>query len=237
MSTNTLSHHQIATREQWLERRLALLKEEKELTRRGDELARRRRELPWVLVDKEYRFETADGTKTLPELFDGCSQLLVYHFMYAPGWDEACKSCSFWIDNFNGTDVHLRHRDVRFLAIGHAPLAKLDAYKTRMGWSFPFVSSHGSDFNYDYSVSFDPADLEAGVTYNYAKQKELNEEMPGISAFVKADDGKTYHTYSGFGRALDRLNAAYQVLDLAPKGRDEERLEWPMEWLRRHDQY
>src|SRR6185312_15775873 len=237
MSTNTVPHHQIATLEQWLQHRVQLLKEEKELTRRGDELARRRRELPWVLVDKEYRFETAEGSKTLGELFDGCSQLLVYHFMYASGWDEACKACSFWIDNFNGTDVHLRHRDVRFLAVGHAPLAKLEAYKKRMGWSFTFVSSQGSDFNYDFGVSFDSATLEESVVYNYVRQKELNEEMPGISAFIKTDDGSIYHTYSAYGRGLDRLNGAYQLLDIAPKGRDEDKLEWPMEWLRRHDQY
>ncbi|HEY1975827.1 MAG TPA: thioredoxin family protein [Candidatus Baltobacteraceae bacterium] len=237
MSTNTVSRHHVATREQWLEQRLQLLKEEKELTRRGDELARRRRELPWVRIDKEYRFETPDGSKTLAELFDGCSQLLVYHFMFGPDWDEACKSCSFWIDNVNGVDVHLRHRDVRALAISHAPLPKLEAYKKRMGWSFPFASSYGSDFNYDFGVSFDPKDLDGGVVYNYVKQKELNEEMPGVSAFVKTDDGSVYHTYSAFGRGLDRINGAYQLLDLTPKGRDEDGLEWPMEWLRRQDQY
>jgi predicted dithiol-disulfide oxidoreductase (DUF899 family) len=229
--------HQIATREEWLEQRVALLKDEKELTRRGDELARCRRELPWVLVDKEYRFETAEGTKTLAELFDGSSQLLVYHFMYGPDWDEGCKSCSFWADNFNGIDIHLRHRDVRFLAISRAPLATLEAYKKRMGWSFTFASSYGSDFNYDYGVSFDPADIENGVVYNYVRQKEPSDELPGISAFIKASDGNIYHTYSAYGRGLDRFNGAYQLLDLVPKGRDEDRLEWPMEWLRRHDQY
>lgn len=237
MSTNMLSKHPIATREQWVTQRLELLKDEKALTRRGDELARRRRELPWVRIDKEYRFETSEGSKTLGELFDGCSQLLVYHFMFGPDWDEACKSCSFWVDNFNGIDVHLRHRDVRLLAIGHAPLDKLDAYKRRMGWNLTFVSSFGSDFNYDYNVSFDPKALADGVTYNYVKQTELNDEMPGVSAFIKADDGVVYHTYSAFGRGLDRLNGAYQLLDMAPKGRDEDRLAWPMEWLRRHDQY
>jgi predicted dithiol-disulfide oxidoreductase (DUF899 family) len=237
MSTNTLPKHPIATREEWLEKRLELLREEKELTRRGDELARRRRELPWVRVDKEYRFETVDGAKTFAELFDGCSQLLVYHFMFGPDWDEACKSCTFWIDNVNGIDVHLRHRDVRLLAISHAPLAKLEAYKKRMGWSFTFASSYDSDFNYDYGVSFKPEDVEKGVVYNYVEQKELSTEMPGVSAFIKADHGTIYHTYSTYGRGLDRINGAYQLLDLAPKGRDEDKLPWPMDWLRRRDQY
>lgn len=237
MSTNTLAKHPVATREQWLEKRLVLLREEKELTRRGDELARRRRELPWVAVDKEYRFDTVDGTKTLADLFDGSSQLLVYHFMFGPDWDEACKSCTFWIDNVNGIDVHLRHRDVRLLAISHAPLVKLEAYKKRMGWSFTFASSYDSDFNYDFGVSFKPEDVEKGVVYNYVKQANTSTEMPGVSAFIKADDRTIYHAYSTFGRGLDRVNGAYQLLDLAPKGRDEDKLPWPMDWLRRHDQY
>ncbi len=237
MSTDTVTKHPVASREQWLEERLNLLREEKDLTRRSDELARRRRELPWVLVEKEYRFETVDGGKTLGELFDGCSQLLVYHFMFGPDWDEACKSCTFWVDNFNGIDLHLRHRDTRFLAISRAPLAKLEAYKRRMGWSFPFASSYDTGFNYDYGVSFKAEDVEKGVVYNYVEQRELSTEMPGVSAFIKTGDGPIYHTYSTFGRGLDRINGAYQLLDLTPKGRDEDRLPWPMDWLRRHDQY
>ena len=229
--------HRIGTREEWLAARLELLEAEKELTRRSDELARRRRELPWTRVEKSYSFDAPEGRRTLAQLFGDCSQLLVYHFMLGPEWDAGCTSCSFWADNFNGIDVHLRHRDVSFLAVSHAPLAKIEAYRQRMGWTFPWVSSFGSDFNFDYGVSFKPEDVERGaVFYNYA-QREVDTERPGASAFIKDDDGTVYHTYSTYGRGLDLLNGAYQYLDLVPKGRDEEGLPWTMAWLRRHDEY
>jgi predicted dithiol-disulfide oxidoreductase (DUF899 family) len=232
-----MTKHKTGTREEWLAARLELLEAEKELTRRSDELARRRRELPWTRVEKSYAFDAPEGRKTLAQLFDDCSQLLVYHFMLGPDWEAGCKSCSFWADNFNGVDVHLRHRDVSFLAISHAPLAKIEAYRKRMGWTFTWVSAVGSDFNFDYGVSFKPEDVERGrVFYNYA-WREVEAEMPGVSAFLKDEDGTVYHTYSTYGRGLDVLNGAYQYLDLVPKGRDEDGLPWTMAWLRRHDEY
>jgi predicted dithiol-disulfide oxidoreductase (DUF899 family) len=235
--TEGMTKHRIGTREEWLAARLELLEAEKELTRRSDELARRRRELPWTRVEKSYSFDAPEGRRTLAQLFGDCSQLLVYHFMFGPDWEAGCKSCSFWADNFNGIDVHLRHRDVSFLAISHAPLAKIEAYKKRMGWTFTWVSSCGSDFNFDYGISFKPEDVERGpVVYNYVRQ-EVETEMPGASAFFKDDDATVYHTYSTYGRGLDVLNGAYQYLDLVPKGRDEDGLSWTMAWLHRHDEY
>jgi predicted dithiol-disulfide oxidoreductase (DUF899 family) len=232
-----MTKHRIGTREEWLAARLELLEAEKEHTRRSDELARRRRELPWTRVEKSYDFDTPEGRKTLAQLFGDCSQLLIYHFMLGPDWEAGCKSCSFWADNFNGIDVHLRHRDVSFLAISHAPLANIEAYKKRMGWTFTWVSSLGSDFNFDYGVSFKPEDVGRGAVFHNYVQQEVDTEMPGASAFFKDDDGTVYHTYSTYGRGLDVLNGAYQYLDLVPKGRDEDGLPWTMAWLRRHDEY
>jgi predicted dithiol-disulfide oxidoreductase (DUF899 family) len=231
--------HPIVTPDQWLDARKALLAQEKEFTRLKDQLARQRRELPWTRVEKTYVFEGPEGQKTLAQLFRDCSQLIVYHFMFAPDWEEGCKSCSFWADNFNAIDVHLRHRDVSFLAISRAPLDKIEAYKKRMGWGFTWVSSSESDFNFDYGVSFKPEDVERGkFWYNYAwLEEDLQTEMPGISAFFKDEDGVVYHTYSTYGRGIDLANGAYQYLDLAPKGRDEDGFSWPMTWLRRHDEY
>ncbi len=219
----------IAPREEWLRARLDLLQAEKELTRQRDELSRRRRALPWVRVDKAYRFDTVDGPRSLPELFEGRSQLLVYHFMFGPEWPEGCPSCSFWADNFDGVGVHLAHRDVTFLAASRAPLDRLLAYRSRMGWTFPWVSSSGSDFNLDFGVSDSP-------TYNYAPSDSPQEELPGLSAFALRD-GEVFHTYSCYARGLDAFNGAYQLLDLTPKGRDEGGLEGPMAWLHRHDAY
>ncbi len=219
----------IAPREEWLRARLDLLQAEKELTRHRDELSRRRRALPWVRIDKDYRFDTEDGPRSLPELFEGRSQLLVYHFMFGPEWPEGCPSCSFWADNFDGVGVHLAHRDVTFLAVSRAPLDRLLAYRSRMGWTFPWVSSSGSDFNLDFGVSDSP-------TYNYAPSEAPQEELPGLSAFAQRD-GEVFHTYSCYARGLDAFNGAYQLLDLTPKGRDEDGLEWPMAWVRRHDAY
>jgi predicted dithiol-disulfide oxidoreductase (DUF899 family) len=224
-----LTEPAVATREEWLSARLELLRAEKELTRRRDELSRQRRALPWVRIDKAYKFDTADGSRSLPELFDGRSQLLVYHFMFGPDWDEGCPSCSFWADNFDGIGVHLAHRDVTFLAVSRAPLDRLMAYRNRMGWTFPWVSSLGSDFNLDFGVT------EAS-TYNYAPVEHPEEEMPGLSAFAQRD-GEVFHTYSCYSRGIDTFNGAYQLLDLTPKGRDEAGLPHSMAWLHRHDAY
>ena len=244
-----MTAHRIGTPEEHLQARLELLQAEKELTRRGDELARQRRALPWVPVEKTYVFDTEDGEKTLPELFADRSQLLVYHFMFGPDWTEGCPVCSYWADNFNGTTVHLAHRDVTMVAASRAPLARLSAYKHRMGWSFPWVSTGRSDFNYDYAVSL--RDIPAGTSqremprgvaqqapgarYNFTKDP-FAPEMPGLSAFV-LDRGVVYHTYSCYARGLDAINGANQLLDRAPRGRDEEGLPVPVAWLRRHDEY
>jgi predicted dithiol-disulfide oxidoreductase (DUF899 family) len=229
--------NQIVSREEWLKARLELLAAEKELTRQRDALTRRRMAMPRERVEKSYRFEGPDGALSLADLFDGRSQLIVYHFMLGPDWEEGCKSCSFWADNFDGIPIHLNHRDVTFTAVSRAPLAKIEAYKKRMGWSFPWVSSYGSDFNYDFHVSFTEEQLAAGkVDYNYGLV-EGEEELPGLSVFSKNERGEVFHTYSCYARGIDMINGAYQLLDLVPKGRDEDDLEFSMEWVRRHDQY
>jgi predicted dithiol-disulfide oxidoreductase (DUF899 family) len=232
-----MTDHTIATHEQWLAARLDLLAAEKEFTRQRDGLTRRRMAMPWERVEKSYRFEGASGALSLADLFDGRSQLIVYHFMFAPDWEEACKSCSFWADNFNGIPVHLGHRDVTFTAVSLAPLAKIEAYKKRMGWSFPWVSSHGSDFNFDYHASFTPDQIAAGTYYNYQVQPNKVSEQVGISVFARNERGEVFHTYSCYSRGVDMLNGAYHYLDLVPNGRDEDDLEFAMAWLRRHDQY
>lgn len=230
-----MTTHTVGTREQHLQARLALLDAEKELTRRSDELAARRRELPWVPVDTAYRFDTVDGERTLAELFDGRSQLLVYHFMFGPDWTEGCPVCSFWADSFNGTATHLNRRDVTFTCVSRAPLDRIIAYKQRMGWSFPWVSSLRSDFNRDFGVSFPEAPLPEDARYNFT-QPPFGAENPGLSAFA-LDDGVVYHTYSCYARGLDTINAAYQLLDRAPHGRNEDNLPVPIAWVRRHDEY
>jgi len=232
-----MTDHTIATHEQWLAARLELLAAEKEFTRQRDALTRRRMAMPWERVEKSYSFEGPDGALSLADLFDGRSQLIVYHFMFAPDWEEACKSCSFWADNFNGIPVHLGHRDVTFTAVSLAPLAKIDAYKKRMGWSFPWVSSHGSDFNFDYHASFTPEQIAAGTYYNYEVQPNKVSEQVGISVFARNERGELFHTYSCYSRGVDMLNGAYHYLDLVPRGRDEDDLQFSMAWLRRHDQY
>ncbi|HVO00864.1 MAG TPA: thioredoxin family protein [Candidatus Cybelea sp.] len=226
----------VVSRDQWLEARLALLAREKELSRLGDELAEQRRKLPWVKVEKTYTFDGPKGRETLADLFGDCSQLAVYHFMFAPDWEEGCKSCSFWADNINGTDIHLKHRDISFVAISRAPLAKLEAYKRRLGWSFKWVSSDDGDFNYDFGVSFTPAQRAKGeLAYNYATLKMQMSDLPGISVFAKDAAGQVYHTYSSFGRGVEAINGAYRFIDLTPRGRHEEGK--GMAWLRRHDDY
>ena len=228
--------HAIASQEEWLDARVRLLEREKELTRLHDEIGRERRDLPWVPITTDYQFRGPDGEVSLADLFQGRNQLLVYHFMFGPDWDEGCISCSFWADSFDGVGVHLAHRDVAFVAVSRAPLQKLDAYQRRMGWTFPWYSSESSTFNFDFNVSFSPEQQEQGGTYNFAAEKQPRDERQGLSAFVK-EDGTIYHTYSTYARGVDVFNAAYQLLDLAPRGRDEEGLEWTLQWLRRHDQY
>ncbi|WP_105405340.1 thioredoxin family protein [Neorhizobium sp. T7_12] len=230
--------NQVVSPEEWLKARVDLLAAEKEFTRQRDALTRRRMAMPWERVEKPYRFEGPDGELSLADLFDGRSQLIVYHFMFGPDWEEACKSCSFWADNFNGIPIHLNHRDVTFVAISRAPLAKLDAYKKRMGWNFPWFSSNGSDFNFDYQASVRPEDLPKGVAYyNYEVQPSNASEEVGISVFYRDESGEVFHTYSCYSRGVDMLNGAYHFLDLVPKGRDEDDLDYPMAWVRRHDQY
>ncbi|OFW99651.1 MAG: thioredoxin [Alphaproteobacteria bacterium RIFCSPHIGHO2_12_FULL_66_14] len=230
--------NKIVSHEEWLKARLDLLAAEKEFTRQRDQLTRRRTAMPWERVEKTYKFEGPTGVLTLADLFDGRSQLIVYHFMLGPDWEEGCKSCSFWADNFNGIPVHLNHRDVTFTAISRAPLARIEAYKKRMGWSFPWVSSHGSDFNFDYHVSFTPEQMAEGKAYfNYEVRPNTGSETVGISAFARNEESEVFHTYSCYARGVDMMNGAYHYLDLAPKGRDEGGLKYTMEWLRRHDQY
>lgn len=231
-----IQRHRVVSHEQWISERVAFLAKEKEFTRLRDELSRQRRELPWERVTKSYVFEGPRGRETLADLFDGRSQLVVYHLMFSPTWDEACKSCSFWADNFNGIDIHLAHRDITFLAISRAPLAKLEAYKRRMGWSFNWVSTGEGDFNYDFGVSFDPAEGKRGAAhYNYGTGVRVGEEMPGVSVFYQDQGGQVFHTYSTYSRGIDLLNGAYNYIDLTPKGRDEGTQ--IMSWLRRRDQY
>jgi predicted dithiol-disulfide oxidoreductase (DUF899 family) len=233
-----MESHRVVSRDQWIEERKALLAREKEFTRLRDELSRESRELPWVRVDKEYVFEGANGEQNLSELFAGGQQLIVYHLMFDPSWEEACSRCSFWADNFNGVLVHLNQRDANLVAISRAPLKKLAAFRKRMGWSFNWLSSSGNDFNYDYGVSFTPDQLSQGaVIYNYRQVKNSMTERPGVSVFYKDPAGTIYHTYSCYSRGLDMLNLAYHYLDLTPKGRDEEGLPFPMAWVRYHDAY
>lgn len=230
--------HKVVSREEWLVARKEHLAKEKEFTRLRDQLSQERRELPWVKVEKDYLFNTADGEQSLSDLFNGKSQLIVYHFMYGQGWEEGCPSCSFWADNFNGIDTHLKHRDINLIAVSSAPLNTLNAYKERMGWSFEWVSSNGSDFNRDYHVSFTSEEMNEGeMYYNYRIGKFPSEEAPGISVFYRSRDGDVFHTYSCYARGLDMLNGAYHYMDLVPKGRDEDDLPYTMAWLQRHDQY
>ena len=235
-----MANHRIGTRAEWLDARLDLLRAEKELTRLNDELARRRRELPWVRLDKAYGFDTDGGEASLIGLFRGRSQLIIYHLMFDPDWDEACPSCSAIADGFDKTHLHLQNHDVAFTAVSRAPLDKLLRYRDRMDWSFPWASSGRSDFNYDFHVTIDAS--VAPVEYNYRNQAELEAadvawrgwsgEMPGMSAFV-LEDGVVYHTYSAYSRGFDALWTMWQWLDRTPLGRNE----GDMSWFRRHDQY
>jgi predicted dithiol-disulfide oxidoreductase (DUF899 family) len=230
-----VENHEVVGHDAWIEERRALLVEEKEFTRLRDELSRRRRALPWEAVDKEYVFEGPNGRQTLAELFDGRSQLVVYHFMFDPEWEEGCPHCSFWADSFDRNVVHLNARDVTFVAVSRAPLRKLAAYRERMGWSFHWVSSSETDFNFDYGVSFTP-EQEQEPVYNYGTLSPAHADREGVSVFCKDESGKVFHTYSAYARGIDMLNAAYHYLDLVPRGRDEEGRP-PQYWVRRHDEY
>lgn len=231
--------HKVVSREEWVEARKAHLAREKEFTRQRDELSRQRRELPWVRVEKNYIFEGPDGKETLADLFDGRSQLVVYHFMFGPDWDAGCPSCSLLADSFNGIVVHLQQRDVSFVVVSRAPFSKLDAYRRRMGWSFKWVSSGESDFNRDYDVMATPDEVARGAAYyNYVTQRPFGTELPGASVFYKDTAGRVFHTYSTYGRGLDALMGNYQFLDLVPKGRDEgDQRPHSQAWVRRHDEY
>jgi predicted dithiol-disulfide oxidoreductase (DUF899 family) len=233
-----MSTHPIVSRNEWLAARKTLLKQEKDFTRQRDALSAERRKLPWVKVEKSYAFEGPGGKETLADLFAGKSQLAVYHFMLGPDWPEGCKSCSFWADNFDGVDVHLRHRDLTLIAISRAPLATIEAFKRRMGWRFKWVSSSGNDFNRDFNVSFTPEEhANGGAPYNFDTRKFTGDEAPGMSLFARDDAGAVFHTYSTYSRGLDMINGAYHILDLAPKGRDEAALPYTMAWVRHHDKY
>jgi len=232
-----MEKHKVVSKDAWTAARKKLLAKEKEFTRLRDELSEQRRALPWERVGKEYAFDGPKGRQALTDLFDGRRQLIVYHFMFGPE-GEPCRSCSFWADNFNGIIAHLNQRDVTFVAISRAPLPKLQAFAKRLGWSFPWLSSGGSDFNYDYNVSFRSEDIAGGKTvYNYGPNEMEMSDLPGISVFYRDESGAVFHTYSCYARGLDMLNNAYHYLDLVPKGRDEADLAFTMEWVDYRDRY
>jgi len=235
--TATQARHKVVSRGEWLKARMAHLEAEKELTRRRDELLRERRELPWARVEKNYVFDGPDGQQTLADLFGEHSQLIVYHFMLGPTWEEGCKSCSFLADHFDGAQIHLAPRDVAFTAISRAPLPRIQAFQERMGWGFHWVSAFATDFNRDFGVHFTKAELAGEVCYNYRKMRFGLEEAPGLSVFYKDEAGEIFHTYSTYQRGLESVAGAYQFLDFVPKGRDEDGLAFTMAWVRHHDKY
>ncbi|RXZ36555.1 DUF899 domain-containing protein [Oxalobacteraceae bacterium CAVE-383] len=233
-----IGNHPVVSGEQWLRERRALLAREKELMHLQDQVARERRELPWERVEKNYVFDTPDGHRTLADLFDGRSQLLVQHFMFVPGWEQGCTGCSFMADHTDGMNVHLAHRGITLVAVSRAPLADIERFRNRMGWRFEWVSSQDSDFNYDFDVSFTPeAQARGEIYYNYGMKSFAAEEMPGISVFYKNDAGEIFHTYSTYGRGVEVMIGAYKMMDLMPKGRDERDVPRKMEWVRHHDRY
>jgi predicted dithiol-disulfide oxidoreductase (DUF899 family) len=230
-------NHPVVSRERWGAERKQLLAREKELTRLGDEIARERRALPWVRVDKHYIFDTPQGPRTLADLFEGRRQLLVQHFMFAPGWEQGCKSCSYMADHNDGANLHLPQRDVTLLVVSRAPLAEIERFRQRMGWQFKWASSYHSDFNYDFGVSFTPEQTAWGkVPYNYVMQPFPHAEAPGVSVFYKDEAGDVFHTYSRYGRGVEVMMHAYNLLDLTPMGRDEDDV-GGMGWVRHHDRY
>jgi predicted dithiol-disulfide oxidoreductase (DUF899 family) len=234
-----MTSNQIVSNQQWLTARVALLEKEKQLTRQLDEMARQRRQLPWTKIEKNYTFESPCGTVALADLFGNHAQLFIYHFMFGPNWKEGCPSCSMMADSIGGTLPHLAARDVSLVFVSRAPVEKIQAFKQRMGWTFPWVSSLASDFNFDFHVSFKPEQQKTGkVDYNFTLQKFPSEEAPGASFFFKEPGtADIFHTYSTYGRGLDALIFPYTILDMAPKGRDEDQFAFPMQWVRHHDRY
>ncbi len=233
-----MTNHQVVSHDEWTEARKTLLTEEKAMTRQQDELSRKQRALPWEKVEEKYIFDTPQGKKTLAQLFDGRSQLVVYHFMLGPNWEEGCPSCSYLADHFDGIPPHINQRDATFMVVSHAPLAKIQEFKQRMGWRFPWVSSYGTNFNHDYQVSFTKEDrVDGKVYYNYVMQEFPSDEAPGLSIFYRDAAGNVFHTYSTYGRGLDQLVGTYTLLDLVPKGRDEGGLQNTMSWVKHHDKY
>ena len=237
-TANDLANHEVVSSDRWTDARLRLMAREKELMRLADDVARERRALPWVRVDRPYVFDTPDGPHTLAELFDGHCQLIVQHFMLGPGWEEGCPSCSFMADHTGDMPVHLAHRDTAFVVVSRAPLAEIERYRRRMGWPFRWVSSNGSSFNVDYRVSFTADDEgKRDDLYNFGTQAFQGEEAPGISVFYRNDAGEIFRTYSTYGRGVEVMMGTYRMLDLTPKGRDERDVPYKMEWVRRHDRY
>lgn len=232
-----MTEHNVVSQREWLDARVALLAKEKALTRQHDELARERQQLPWVRVEKNYLFESPDGRKMLGDLFGDKSQLLIYHFMFGPEWEQGCPSCSMAADTMDANYVHLTQGDIGFAMVSRAPMAKIAAFKKRMGWSVPWVSSYRSDFNYDFAVSFAGNDAKGSNWYNFATSGHPAEEAPGVSAFYKDAHGTLYRTYSTYGRGLEGILGVYALLDIAPRGRDEDKLPWPMAWVKHHDRY
>jgi predicted dithiol-disulfide oxidoreductase (DUF899 family) len=230
--------HKIVSHDEWVAARKAHLADEKAFSRARDALSRKRRELPWERVEKTYGFEGPNGKETLADLFAGKSQLIVYHFMLGPDWEEGCPSCSLLADHFDGAVIHLGQRDVAFVVVSRAPLPQIEKFRRRMGWQFKWVSSFGSDFNFDFQVSATPEEKANGTaTYNYAETTFPSDERPGASVFYQTSAGEIFHTYSSYGRGLDILIGVYNLLDLAPKGRDEAGLSYGMAWVRHHDKY
>ena len=228
----------VVSREEWLPARRALLEQEKALTKQRDELSRKRRELPWVKVEKDYVFDSPAGSVTLSDLFAGRQQLIIYHFMFGPEWAEGCPSCSMAADNIDGALVHLAQRDTAFAMISRAPIGKIEAFKKRMGWTCPWVSSNRSRFNWDYNVSFTKEDVKNGKAYyNFGIGWFPGEEAHGVSVFYKGEAGTIFHTYSAYGRGVESMLGTYHLLDMTPKGRDEDHLPFPMAWVRHHDRY
>lgn len=235
--TETLAGHQVVSRDEWLQARKALLAAEKEFTRKRDEVSRQRRELPWVRVDKDYVFHGPNGPETLAELFQGRRQLIVYHFMLGPQMKQGCKSCSFVADHFDPTLIHLANRDVTLAAVSRAPLVQITEFQKRMGWRFHWVSADGTTFPRDFGVHFTKDEIAGDVNYNYQQRRFGSEDAPGFSVFYKDEAGEIFHTYSVYARGIDMLMGTYHLLDMVPKGRDEEGLKNTMDWVRHHDSY
>jgi predicted dithiol-disulfide oxidoreductase (DUF899 family) len=237
-ATPKLNGHKVVAQDRWLIERRALMAREKELMRLHDQVAAERRTLAWTRISKDYTFDTPSGKRKLADLFDGRRQLIVQHFMFGPGWEQGCPSCSYMADHTDGMNIHLAHRDVSFVAVSRAPLAEIEHFRGRMGWKFNWVSASGSDFNLDFHVSFSEEERATGeVFYNFGMGPARGEEAPGISVFYKNDEGEVFHTYSTFGRGVEVMMGTYPMLDLTPKGRDERDTPYKMEWVRHHDRY